>query len=106
MTLNLQQKNCGKINTFTAKPMFGVNILAVFTLALVSLVLTLNYFYSISKMYKNIRQKYIQNEEQLRNKAEEKMLSLRKIKTKNERFISKMSEVIKKQDIFGELTKD
>jgi hypothetical protein len=86
--------------------MFGVNILAVFSLALISLVLTLNYFYSITKMYKNIRQKYIQNEEQLRNKAEEKMLSLRKIKTKNERFISKMSEVIKKQDIFGELTKD
>lgn len=43
--------------------MFGVNIVMVFLLALISLVLTLNYFNSISKMYKAIRQKYIHYEE-------------------------------------------
>jgi hypothetical protein len=39
--------------------MFGVNIIAVFVFALISLVLTLHYFNSISKMYKSIRLKYI-----------------------------------------------
>lgn len=69
MTIKLQQTNCGGTNTFEAKPMFGVNIVMVFILSLVSLILTLNYFHSISKMYKAIRLKYIQHEEELKSKA-------------------------------------
>jgi len=57
--------NCGNFNPFVGKPMFGVNILAVFLFAFISLMLTLNYFFSIAKMYKGIRDKYIENERKL-----------------------------------------
>jgi len=55
MTLDLQSKNCDGFNPFSAKPMLGANLIAVFVLAALSLLLTLGYFFSISRMYKNIR---------------------------------------------------
>lgn len=71
MTLNLEQMNCGRLDPFLGKPMFGVNIIAVIILAFISLMLTLNYFFSIARMYKNIRNKFVENEEKLKSKAEE-----------------------------------
>ena len=55
MTLKLNQMNCNNFNPFSAKPMFGANIVVVFILAAISLALTLNYFFSIAKMYRGIR---------------------------------------------------
>lgn len=102
MTLKLNQMNCNNFNPFSAKPMFGANIVGVFILAAISLALTLNYFFSIAKMYRGIRQKYIEKEKELKNRNLK--LSLRKIKTKNQKYISKMTKAIKKEDHFGELS--
>jgi Tfp pilus assembly protein PilO len=44
--------------------------IVVFTLAVASLILSVKYFFSISKMYKDIREKYIEKEEELRKEAE------------------------------------
>ena len=103
MTLNTQQMNCGNFNAFSAKPMFGVNIVAVLLLAFASLILTLNYFFSIAKMYKNIREKYVENENRLKAKAN---LSYRKIMTKNQKFITKTQETFKRYDVYRELSQD
>ena len=51
--------------------MAGANTLAVFILALVSLLLTLNYFFSIARMYRGIRHRYIEKEKELKSRAEE-----------------------------------
>jgi hypothetical protein len=96
-SLNLEQRNCNNFDAFSAKPMFGTNLIFIIVLATISLTLTIKYFLDISKMYKVIRTKYIERENELKSNAENFKLSLRKIKTKNEKYIARMSESIKKQ---------
>lgn len=70
VTLNLQQANCQGFRGFTTKPIFGANTVLVFVLASISLILTINYFFGIARMYKGIREKYIQKERELKSRAE------------------------------------
>lgn len=53
-----------------------MNNIFVLILAMVSVILTIRYFMQIAKVYKEIREKYIQNEKDIKNKAEAYVNSL------------------------------
>lgn len=58
-------------------------------------------------MYKDIREKYIEKEEEFRQEAEIHKNSFRKIGLKNQRYIKQMQSKIRAgEDQFGELTPD
>jgi hypothetical protein len=48
------------VSEFTDSPQTGITALLVLGLALVSLILAVNYFFTIAKIYKNIREKYLE----------------------------------------------
>ena len=60
LTLNLEQMNCGYVSEFSENPVTGINALIVFALAFFSLILAINYFFAISRMYRQIRERYIE----------------------------------------------
>ena len=70
LTLNLEQLNCGQVSEFDDNPASGIMAIIVALLAITSLILSVKYFFSISKMYKDIREKYIEKEEEFRQEAE------------------------------------
>jgi hypothetical protein len=57
-------------------------------------------------MYNSIRTRYIEKEKELRAKAHNLKLSLSKIQAKNQQYVRRLSSVIKKQESFGELSKE
>ena len=75
--------NCGYVSEFSDNPSTGIVAVAIFLLALLSLILAINYFFAISRMYKNIRQKYIEKEREIRTRAESYQISFQKIGKKN-----------------------
>ena len=50
--------------------MYGVNTIAVFLLALISMILAVNYFISIGRMYTKIKEGYDKIERKLHSKSE------------------------------------
>jgi hypothetical protein len=68
---------------FENKPMHGVVSVAVLALAGLSLMLHINYFFSIGRMYKNIRLKYIEKEHELMRQTPNYRLSFQIIQKKN-----------------------
>jgi hypothetical protein len=64
-------------------------------LALASLGLSVNYFFAISKMYKNIRQKYLEKQREFKSHAEKHRLSYNKIEKKNKEYIEQMQKKLR-----------
>lgn len=87
LTLNLEQMNCGYVSEFIDNPSTGINALIVFALAFISLVLAINYFFAIARMYRKIRERYIEKEKELRTRAESHQISFKKIALKNQKYI-------------------
>ena len=50
--------------------MYGVNTIAVFLLALISMILAVNYFISIGRMYTKIKEGYDKIESKLHSESE------------------------------------
>jgi hypothetical protein len=71
------------VSEFTDSPSTGITALIVLGLALVSLILAVNYFFAIAKLYKMIRQKYLEKQLELRTRAESHQLSYNKIDKNN-----------------------
>lgn len=65
--------NCESYNSFAIKPMFGAVCICVFLLGMVSLILILNYFFAIVKMYKGIRDKYIEKDKEIHDQSIKKV---------------------------------
>ena len=61
--------NCDSLTGFAAKPMLTVTISLVFILAAASTILIMRYFFSLARMYKEIRLKYIEKEKLIEKKA-------------------------------------
>jgi Tfp pilus assembly protein PilO len=79
--------NCGYVSEFIDNPSTGINALIVFALAFISLVLAINYFFAIARMYRKIRERYIEKEKELRTRAESHQISFKKIALKNQKYI-------------------
>jgi Tfp pilus assembly protein PilO len=82
--------NCGYVSEFTENPATGINALIVFALAIFSLVLAVNYFFAIARMYRQIRERYIEKEREMRSRAESYQISFKKIGHKNQKYIQKL----------------
>ena len=83
--------NCGYVSEFTENPTAGINALIVFALAFVSLVLAVIYFFAIARMYRQIRERYIEKEIELRRThAESHQIKFKKIGLKNQRYIQNL----------------
>ena len=52
--------NCGYVSEFSDNPETGITALIILGLALISLVLAVNYFFTIARIYNQIREKYKQ----------------------------------------------
>ena len=79
--------NCGYVSEFIDNPSTGINAFIVFALAFISLVLAINYFFAIARMYRKIRERYIEKEKELRTRAESHQISFKKIALKNQKYI-------------------
>lgn len=79
MTLNLKQLNCGLVSEFKESPITGYNSLFVLLLALFSLVLSVKYFLEIAKMYKSLRETYIEKEKKMLNRANTREITFSRI---------------------------
>jgi len=106
MTLNLNQVNCGQISDFINQTTYAITCAVVFILSIASLFLQMNYFNSVSRMYNNIRQKYIDKEKELvkKNAGGNQKLNLEKITSRNTKYINQMSFVMKEKDQSAELS--
>ncbi len=105
MTLNLNQVNCGQISDFINQTTYAVTCAVVFVLSVVSMVLQLTYFQSVSRMYKSIRQKYIDTEiDQFRKAGQNQKMSLQRIKTRNEKYMTQVSFKLKERESAFEFT--
>ena len=70
MRLSLSTSNCENFAEFTNRPYVSLNNMFVMIFAIASVILSIRYFMSIAKVYKEIREKYLQNEIDMRHKAE------------------------------------
>ena len=75
--------NCGYVSEFIENPSTGIIALIIFALAFISLVLAINYFFAIARMYRQIRERYIEKEKEMRTHAETHQINFKKIALKN-----------------------